>query len=195
MRHRMSWTNAKKILNANGISTSHGWDGTLTKVADSGVQVDNGKLEDALVEHLLCGEKYTKLYPVPAAKRDAIQQKIASMPISDGAAYKAYPHLMDDEDLNKGTGDMFVVQVESNEDGVGVILSSVFWIKKREEILFEDFEDPLVSSSSASWKSRFPQRRGLQLRPSIGHFGFWISSTLKKRILTRSLGQRDWKKF
>jgi hypothetical protein len=48
MRHRMSWTNAKKILNANGISTSHGWDGTLTKVADSGVQVDNGKLEDAL---------------------------------------------------------------------------------------------------------------------------------------------------
>lgn len=168
MRHRMSWTNAKKILNANGISTSHGWDGTLKKVADSGIQVEFGDLEDALVEHLLCGEKYTKLYPVPAAKRDAIQQKIASMPIDEGAAYKAYPHLMNDEDLNKGTGEMSVVQVESNEDGVGVILSSVFWVKKREEILFDDFEDP------KAMKDRYDEVVGLIRQPMQLFHVIWM---------------------
>ena len=73
MRHRMTWTNAKKILNANGVSTGNGWDGTLKKVAASSEQVEYGRLEDALVEHLLCGEKYTKLYPIPATKRETTQ--------------------------------------------------------------------------------------------------------------------------
>ena len=159
MRHRMSWTNAKKILNANGIATSHGWDGTLKKVADSGVQVDYGKLEDALVEHLLCGEKYTKLYPVAASKREAIQHTISNIEIDDGPAYKSYPHLMEHYDLHSGTGDMSVVQVESNEDGVGVILSSVFWIKKREEILFDDFEDP------SAMRTRYDEVVGLVREP------------------------------
>jgi hypothetical protein len=159
MRHRMSWTNAKKILNANGIATSHGWDGTLKKVADSGVQVDHGKLEDALVEHLLCGEKYTKLYPVAASKREAIQHTISNIEIDDGPAYKSYPHLMEHDDLHSGTGDMSVVQVESNEDGVGVVLSSVFWIKKREEILFDDFEDP------SAMRTRYDEVVGLVREP------------------------------
>ncbi len=159
MRHRMSWTNAKKILDANGVSTSLGWDRTLKKVTDAGVKIDRGKLEDALVEHLLCGEKYTKLYPVAASKRDAIQQTISNITIDDGPAYRAYPHLMDDEDLYKGNGDMSVVQVESNEDGVGVVLSSVFWIKKREEILFDDFEDP------TAMRSRYDEVVGLVKEP------------------------------
>lgn len=159
MRHRMSWTNAKKILNANGISTSHGWDGTLKKVADSGLQVEHGKLEDALVEHLLCGEKYTKLYPVQSSQRHAIQQTISNIAIDDGPAYQAYPHLMEDVALYKGTGDMSVVQVESNEDGVGVVLSSVFWVKKREEILFDDFEDP------SAMRTRYDEVVGLVREP------------------------------
>ena len=142
MRHRMSWTNAKKILHSSGISTSHGWDATIKKIAESGIDVDHGKLEDALVEHLLCGEKYTKLYPVAASKREEIQAAIGRVSVDEGPAYKCYPHLMEDDDLNNGTGDMSVVQVESNEDGIGIVFSSVFWIKKREEILFDDFEDP-----------------------------------------------------
>lgn len=57
LRHRMNWTSAKKILQANGISTSHGWDSTLKKIQALGAQINLGPLEDALVEHLLCGEK------------------------------------------------------------------------------------------------------------------------------------------
>ncbi|WP_298559387.1 hypothetical protein [uncultured Aliiroseovarius sp.] len=159
MRHRMSWTNAKKILNASGLSTSHGWDSTLKKVEETAVQVNYGRLEDALVEHLLCGEKYTKLYPVAASKRQVIQQAISDITIDDGPAYIAYPHLMEDIDLHEGTGDMSVVQVESNEDGVGVVLSSVFWIKKREEILFDDFDDP------AAMRTRYDEVVGLVRRP------------------------------
>lgn len=168
MRHRMSWTNARKILKANGVSTSHGWDNTLIKIKDTGIQIDHGKLEDALVEHLLCGEKFTKLYPVPADQRDAIQKKIANMPIDDGPAQQAYPHLMADADLDKGTGDMSVVQVESNDDGVGLILSSVFWIKKREEILFDDFEDP------EAMKDRYDEVVGLARQPMQLFHVIWM---------------------
>lgn len=168
MRHRMSWTNAKKILNANGVSTSHGWDQTLSKVADSAIKVEIGKLEDALVEHILCGEKYTKLYPIKASKRDEIQSKISAIQVSTGSAYKSYPHLMPDADLNVGTGDMEVVQVESNEDGVGVILSSVFWIRKREEILFNDFENP------EEMKKRYDEVVGLVREPMQLFHVIWM---------------------
>lgn len=142
LRHRMSWTNARKILNASGVSTSHGWDGTLKKIAENGQEVDKGRLEDFLIEHILCGEKFTKLYPIDPAKRAPLQQAIVSAAISDCVAAKCYPFLMDEADLLQGQGEFHIANVESNEDGVGLVLSSVFWVKKREEISFEDFDKP-----------------------------------------------------
>lgn len=164
----MTWTNAKSLLRAGGISTSHGWDSTIKKVKDRGLTVDIGKLEDSLVEHIICGEKYTKLYRVNPALRGAIQQKIISSEISDGAAFKSYPHLMDDDDLQKGTGDMSVVQIESNDDGVGVILSSVFWVKKREEIAFQDFDDPV------EMKKRYDEVVGVVRQPMQLFHVIWM---------------------
>lgn len=164
----MNWTSAKKILQANGISTSHGWDSTLTKFETSGQQIDLGSLEDALVEHLLCGEKYTKLYAVDPALRKAIQSKLVGAEISDAPAAKSYPYLMPEEELAKGTGDMAVVRVESNEDGVGLLLSSVFWVKTREEIAFNEFDDP------AGMKARFEEIIGLKRQPVQMFHVIWM---------------------
>ncbi|REG53169.1 hypothetical protein EQ718_08210 [Paracoccus versutus] len=168
LRHRMNWTNAKKILQANGISTSHGWDSTLKKIEDSGQQVNHGALEDALVEHLLCGEKFTKLYAVDPSLRNVIQNKLLSAEISNTPATKSYPHLMPDEELMKATGDMAIVRAESNEDGIGLMLSSVFWIRTREEIPFQEFDDP------AGMKALYDEVVGLKRQPVQMFHVIWM---------------------
>lgn len=119
MRHRMTWTNARKILRMGGISTSHGWDQTEKKVTETGVDVNYGKLEDCLVEHLLCGEKFTKLYPVDPSVRNALQEKIINAKPDDVPAALNYPYLMSSKNLQEGTGDLNIVQVESKDSSGG----------------------------------------------------------------------------
>ncbi|WP_222869720.1 hypothetical protein ROLI_018880 [Roseobacter fucihabitans] len=51
LRHRMSWTNAKKLLNPAGISMSHGWDGTLKKLDASPQEFDMEKIEHGLAAY------------------------------------------------------------------------------------------------------------------------------------------------
>ncbi|SIN98970.1 hypothetical protein SAMN05444722_0028 [Rhodovulum sp. ES.010] len=168
LRHRMNWTNAKKILQANGVSTSYGWDSTLKKIEASEKKVDCGRLEDALVEHLLCGEKFTKLYAVDPALRSAIQNKLLSAEISDAPATTSYPYLMPEDELAKGTGDMSIVKFERNEDGVGIMLSSVLWIKTREEIPFQEFDDP------SGMKARYEEVVGLKRQPVQMFHVIWM---------------------
>lgn len=159
LRHRMGWTNAKKLLNSAGISTSHGWDSTLEKLEAKPQNYDIGKVEDGLVEHILCGEKYTKLYRVDPAAREALQAAISQQKPADTPAYKRYPHLMKDKHLSDGTGDLHVVQVENNEDGVGVVFSSVLWVTTREDIAFQEFEHP------KDMRKRYQEIVGLARRP------------------------------
>lgn len=168
LRHRMSWTNAKKLLNSAGISTSHGWDGTLKKLTDSPQKFNMGKIEDGLVEHILCGEKYTKLYKIDPSYRDVLQAVIAQQTPTEGHAYKRYPHLMKDKHLAEGTGDINVVQVESNEDGIGLVLSSVLWVKTREEIPFQEFEHP------KTMRERYEEVVGLVRQPLQMFYVIWM---------------------
>lgn len=159
LRHRMSWTNAKKLLNSAGISTSHGWDGTLKKLKAEPQNFDMGKIEDGLVEHILCGEKFTKLYKIEPSARTALQNVISQQQPADVPAFHRYPHLMKDEHLSDSDGDLNVVAVESNEDGVGVVYSSVLWVTTREEIAFNEFEDP------TDMRKRYQEIVGLARRP------------------------------
>ncbi len=168
LRHRMSWTNAKKLLNSAGVSTSHGWDGTLKKLEASPQEFDMGVLEDGLVEHILCGEKYTKLYEVIPAARAALQAIISQLQPDDVPAFKRYPHLMKEKHLFDSKGDIHVVQVENNEDGIGVVLSSVLWVKTREEIPFQEFEHP------KNMRKRYEEVVGLVRQPVQMFHVIWM---------------------
>ncbi|WP_439525487.1 hypothetical protein [Roseovarius mucosus] len=168
LRHRMSWTNAKKLLNSAGISTSHGWDGTLKKLDASPQKFDIGKIEDGLVQHILCGEKYTKLYKIDPSVRDVLQAAMKQQEPADVPAYHRYPHLMKNEDLWLGSGDIDVVQVESNEDGIGLVLSSVLMVKTREEIPFTEFEHP------KDMQKRYEEVIGLVRQPVQMFHVIWV---------------------
>ncbi|WP_424972819.1 hypothetical protein [Dinoroseobacter sp. S76] len=164
----MTWTNARMLLRMGGVATGHGWDQTLKKVEETGVEVEYGKLEDCLVEHLLCGEKFTKLYPVDPSQRSALQAKIVEAELSEAPAAKAYPYLVPDDVLSDGTGDLNVVRVESNEDGVGILFSSLLWVKTREEISFEDFGQP------EDMRGRYEEVIGLARRPVQMYHVVWL---------------------
>ena len=160
LRHRMSWTNARKILNASGISTSHGWDGTLKKIAENGQEVDKGRLEDFLIEHILCGEKFTKLYPIDPAKRVHLQQAIVSATISDCVAAKCYPFLMDETDLLQGTGEFHIANVEREfrdfgETGIAEIIDGSYLITKSTRRF-----TTTTSTGSYQLKLRFNDKKG-----------------------------------
>ncbi|WP_167648825.1 hypothetical protein [Mameliella alba] len=155
----MTWTNARTILKANNVPCSHGWDSTLQKLNEQDLVAHHGKVEDALIEHILCGEKFSKLYPVDPKARGAIQAKIVSLPLDEGSLSSEYPYLVSDQDLTSGDGNMSVVRVESNEDGVGAVLSSIFHVKRREEIPFADFENPKEMAS------RYQEVVGLTYEP------------------------------
>ncbi|WP_187795094.1 hypothetical protein [Paracoccus amoyensis] len=168
LRHRMSWTSARKILQANGISTSYGWDATLEKISEQTREPETGRIEDGLIEHLLCGQKFTKLYPLDPGHRETLQARIAAMAPADCPATQRYPYKMDDSDLLHGNGDMLPVRTESSEDGVGLVLSSVFWIKRREEISFQEFDKP------SDMKARYDEVVGIVREPVQMFHVIWI---------------------
>ena len=164
----MSWTSAAKVLKANGYPTSHGWDATLKKILEGGEDLDAGKLEDALIEHIVCGQKFTKLYAIDKSAREHLQSKVQLHELTDCSATKSYPYLVSDDELQAGTGDMQVVRSMMNDDGVGLILSSVYWIRKREEISFQEFEHP------SDMKRRYDEIVGIVREPVQLFHVVWV---------------------
>ncbi|MDO6521291.1 hypothetical protein Q4578_06815 [Shimia thalassica] len=143
LRRRVTWTNGRKMLIAAGCATGQGWAKTIAKVEEMGAETVNlGALQDQLIEHNLCGHKYTKLYEISDAERKAFQSKILSLPRSECRAGQVYPNNLDEEDLNEEPTEPQIVDITSNEDGMGVVLSAVVSLKKREEIQLDDFKEP-----------------------------------------------------
>ena len=75
---------------------------------------------------------------------------------------------MSDSDLLEGNGDMLVVRAESNDDGVGLVLSSVFWVKRREEISFQEFDRP------SEMKARYDEIVGIVREPVQMFHVIWV---------------------
>ena len=142
MERRMSWTTGSALLRGLGCEVGRGWTNTILKLAPYEQEIDIGGLQDALVEHLLCGEKLTKLYKIDPQFRDRLLAALTEQAVNDGPATSAYPFgLSEDELADQGSG-FNLLSVVSNADGVGLLFSTVFAFQKREEISFEEFEAP-----------------------------------------------------
>lgn len=143
MQKRMSWTIGRKMLQLSGISPGQGWEKTIAKFEG---QVDEtlsaGALQDALLEHDLCGDKFTKLYPFPSEERDRLHAFFKNCELAHSPATYAFPHIVPDEDLDKLGSDYELISLAQNDDGIGIVLSHVFTYTKRETIDFSAFDEP-----------------------------------------------------
>ncbi|MBD3755888.1 MAG: hypothetical protein IE937_09650 [Gammaproteobacteria bacterium] len=162
LRGRMTWTSLRTLLHMHGLPTGQGYLRTLAKI-DAGTEPlegRTGRIQDALVEHLLCGMKFTKLYEVDKADLERLQNFISSLEPEECPAASHFPLALSEEELlNENSGTLSVVGIQSNDDGIGVVLSSVYKMRVREEIEFDDFEDP------EGMRSRFDEVVGVKFKP------------------------------
>lgn len=170
MRKRMNWTAARALLRRAGFEPSLGFDRTIDRLTDrdSG---NSGALEDSLVEHLLCGNKFTKLYEADDATRDRLREHISTLQPKDCAAAAAFPLLLDDEHLATEQAVFELVNVFTNDDGIGAVFSSVFAMKVREEIDFEQFDKP------SEMRAQFDEVVGLKFKRVQLFHVVWVPST------------------
>lgn len=172
LKHRTTWTNARKILISNGVATGSGWDATLEKLQKPGAIVDAGRLEDALIAHILCGEKFTKLYPIDPETRQRFQTAISQVPIVPAPAVDAYPFVMPEDALHGATGDILPVRVEANDDGIGLVLSSVFHVRRRVAITLDEFG--ASEEVQQEMRARFDEVVGIVREPVQMMHVIWI---------------------
>lgn len=142
MRRRVDWSDARKMLQAAGYATGQGWAKSIDKIIANHDDAEIGRLQDCLIEHNLCGEKFTKLYPILDADRQKLESAIATFPLATSQSQATYPNSLIDEELAKESAALQVIAVETSEDGIGLVLSSIIALKVREEISFEEFDEP-----------------------------------------------------
>jgi len=158
MRQRMSWSDARVILKMAGIEPGQGWNKTIEKIGGLPVPPELGPLEDRLVEHNLCGDKFTKLYSMRDEARFPVHAKIAGYSIADTAATEHFPKALPEHLLSEHMPGFVPIAIETNDDGIGLVLSSAFQMKKREDIDFEEFDDP------AEFRARYDEIVGVTYR-------------------------------
>ena len=170
MQKRMNWTAARALLRRAGFEPSQGFARTIDKLPSQDFG-NAGMLEDSLVEHLLCGNKFTKLYEVDDTIRDRLREYISTLQPDDCASATAFPLLLEDEQLSTEQAVFELVNVFTNDDGIGAVFSSIFAMKFREEIDFEQFDDP------DEMRAQFDEVVGLKFkRVQLLHV-VWVPST------------------
>ena len=143
MQKRMNWTIGRKILLLSGVRPGQGWDKTDAKYEGTDDdKLPTGALEDALLEHNLCGDKFTKLYPFPRDQRERLYAFFKQCELAKSPATYAFPHVVPDEQLDQLGNDYEIISVEQNDDGIGIVISNVFTYTKRENIDFAAFDEP-----------------------------------------------------
>lgn len=157
MRDRMPWSVASTILKSIGVSPSQGWQKTIDKLKSQELFEFEGPLLDAIEEHNLCGEKFTKIYDVGSDTRKALQDHVLSMEPEDGFLKQAYPLSVLPSDIEKVGGEPKLVSVIGNDDGVGAVFSSSIFITKREKISVYELED-----DPSGLRERFDELIGLK---------------------------------
>lgn len=158
MRRRIAWADARKILRSCGCETGQGWSRSIAKIMNTKDQVDVGRLQDRLVEHNLCGDKFTKLYLISKSDRQRVEGKITTFEVTISPSQTVYPRSLDDTELAQENMALQVIALEANDDGIGLVLSSIINLKVREEIEFEEFGDP------ANMRMRFDEIVGMTFK-------------------------------
>lgn len=143
MRSRMPWPVGRKVLVENGFPRGRGWEQTVEKLGsakqEEGTQVD--ELVVALREHTLCGEKLAGFYKVDPEALARAREKVLSAEIKATAFSEAFPASLPEDELADQPSGFILTAVESSDDGIAVVFSSVRVITVREDIEPEDMPE------------------------------------------------------
>ncbi len=134
MQNRMPWHVGRQILKSRKISPSNGWDNTLQKLKSGDFRSELPQLKKALEEHLLCGQKYTKLYKISSEDHKKAINQILSVNIPESIYKEKFPYTLSPKQLEEINSEPTPVKIITNEEGVGIVYCSKIMITKREKL-------------------------------------------------------------
>lgn len=136
MRARMPWPVGSKVLNQNALPRGRGWDRTLDKLANlSGISTEDvDGLTIALREHTLCGEKLSGFYEVQSDLMDEVRKRVLNSKIPNSVYSDSYPASLTDDQLSEQPMGASLTAIQTSDDGIAVVFSSVRVLTIREEI-------------------------------------------------------------
>lgn len=144
MHKRMPWRALEQILVSNNIARGHGLDKTIDKLKAESDKLSPKlpALSEALRQHILCGEKLVEFYRLNPESISSLREKIEESTTSDSQLGKIYPYALSDEELAKEpVGVSALVSKETNDDGIGLVFSTVKVVELVKTIKPEDLPE------------------------------------------------------
>jgi hypothetical protein len=140
IRGRVSWTAARPLMANYGVPIGQGWDKTIDRIFNESPTCDVEGLNQILLDSILCGNKYTRLHNLGDESRQAWQEAISGLSFPSTKASDAFPKLLGADDISElGTG-LVPVHVHQNEDGLGLVLTANYPMRRREQIPISSLE-------------------------------------------------------
>lgn len=137
----MPWGVARVVLRSAGLEAGQGWERTIAKYKEVDISEFEGRLLDALEEHILCGEKFVKIYNIDETEHRKLQDYLSAVEVGDSDFSSVYPLMLDDAQLQATDGSPSLVRIIKNSDGIGAVFSNAVKLTSRETISVEDYTD------------------------------------------------------
>jgi len=141
MKQRMPWGVARVVLRSVGLDAGQGWERTIAKHSEGDISGFEGRLTDALEEHILCGEKFVKIYNISEIDHRKLQDHLSLLDPEESEFSLSYPLMLDEAKLLGTDGSPKLVRIVKNSDGVGAVFANAVKLTTRETITVEDYTD------------------------------------------------------
>lgn len=148
LRARMPWAVASRLFRSERLSRSQGWDRTLDRVSNGDAQYEakEENLREALVEHIVCGEKIVQMFRVAPAALEQLRRAALALHIPDNTYSASYPILLDENQLAaQGWHLPMLTAVTEYEDGIAVVISSVRYLTSRETVVVAELAEEIAA--------------------------------------------------
>jgi hypothetical protein len=144
MRARMPWSVARRVLKSRGLDRAQGWNRTVARVAGGDDQYDEAEeqLQDALEEHIMCGEKIVQLFELDEDAIDELREAVEALEVPETPFSNAYPVLISDDQLaeHRNNPPTLIAKV-AYRDGTALVLASVRYLLTRETVVVAELTD------------------------------------------------------
>jgi len=140
IRGRVSWTAARPLMASCGVPISQGWEKTIERVQNESPTCDIQGLKQILLDSIFCGTKYTRLHRLSPDARVSWQEAVLAVSIPSNEATEVFPRLLDADDLTDLGTELVPVHHHRNEDGVGLVLTANYPMRRREQIPIDALE-------------------------------------------------------
>lgn len=154
MSKRMPWNVGSLTLYSLGLPRGRGWEKTLEAYDNPSKRVMQSQhaVEEALVEHLLVGEKMVRIYNCGTNDLVVLRRKLATLTPPNSPAGNVFPELLEDNALSEADDQPCLIFVHVMPGGVAALYSSVRTKPERQELSL-DLLDRLEGSTEPDVES------------------------------------------